>query len=516
MFNQTDKNVRRDYIIFTLIFAVTFLSRYLFSENNFFDADTVGVAFGSISYSLQNTRPHLPGYFLHVKLISILTSLFKDVHQTMIILSALYSSIGALLSYVLLKKWLSEQHALIITLLIAFNPMVWFYGVTPEVYSIDLFFGVLIVLLGLKIKTIYTLPIILALLSGLRQSSALLIIPVYLFLWIKKFRSREISIPKFIVSHFLGLLIGLAWFLLMLQTTGGIKEYFELYRINSPLPRISIFQNIYQFSSYCFYVFVPIVFILLFIPLRKKSLNIFFDREDKDLMLLLALWFIPSLIVFTLFHYNKGYFLISIIPLYTIAGLLLKKKIIKEWICWIIIALQILFFILIPYSESSIESMLSPEKRRQNLLETWRDRTFSTYLMAYSRIKYQDEMITGISTIIKENNFGNNSNILLDPTVSHFARGLQFQFPTVTFITLDLHSHDYYYKYNNLDIDLRKGLDKILNGTKVVTRLEFYNNYLHYISAIIVKRDNVAMIEINSQNHDKILSIYEELFLREN
>ena len=512
--NQTDKNVRRNYIIFALIFAITFLSRYLFSENNFFDADTVGVAFGSISYSLQNTRPHLPGYFLHVKLISFLTPIFKDVHQTMIILSALYSSFGVLLSFVLLKKWMSEQHALIITLLIAFNPMVWFYGVTPEVYSIDLFFSVLIVLLGLKSKTIYTLPILVALLSGLRQSSAVLIIPVYLFLWIKKFRSGEISIPKFIGSHFVGLLIGLAWFLLMSQTAGGIKEYFELYKVNSPLPSISLLQNIYQFSSYCFYVFVPIIFIFLFIPLRKKSLNISFSRDDRDLMLLLALWFIPSFLVFTFFHYNKGYFLISIIPLYTLAELLLKKDIIKEWVCWSVIVLQILFFIFIPYREPSVESMLTPEKRNRNLFETWQDRTFSSYLMASSRIKYQDDMIKRISTIIKEDNSNKNSVILLDPTLNLFARGLQFQFPTKTFITLDLHANDYYYEYNRLNMDSRKGLGKILNGTKVLTRLDFYNNYLKFIPANIVTRDNIVMIEITSQNHDKILFTYEELFLR--
>ena len=73
--NQTDKNIQLYYILFVLIFVITFLSRYLFSENNFFDGDTVGVAFGSISYSLQNTRPHLPGYFLHVKLISLLSPL---------------------------------------------------------------------------------------------------------------------------------------------------------------------------------------------------------------------------------------------------------------------------------------------------------------------------------------------------------------------------------------------------------------------------------------------------------
>ena len=501
--------------IFFLI-VVTLISRIIFAEKYFFDIDTVNVALGSISYSLQQTRPHLPGYFLHVKIISLLYYFFRDIHFSMMLLSIAYSVSGTLLIFILLKKWFVEQHAFMITLLIAFNPMVWFYGITPEVYSIDLFFSALVVLLGLKSKTIYTLPILIALLSGLRQTSGMLIIPLYIFLWIKKFKNGEISIPKFIGFHFLGLLVGLSWFLFMSRTTGGIKEYFELYQTNSPMPSISFFQNIYQFSSYCFYVFVPIGFIILSMPLRKKSLNSFLSREDKDLMLLLALWFIPSLLVFTFFHYNKGYFLISIIPLYTVVGFLLKKNIIKKWICWVIIILQILFFIFIPYRESSIESLLSPEKRKQNLFETWKDRTFSSYLMASSKIKYQDEMISKISAIIKENDFKTNSNILLDPTISLFARGIQFQFPTETFITLDLHSHDCYFEYNRLNMDSRKGLDKIPNGTKVVARLDFYNNYLRSIAANIVKRDNLVMIEINPQNHAKILYIYEKLFLREN
>lgn len=510
MSNQTDKNIHLDYVIFILIFVITFLSRYLFSENNFFDGDTVGVAFGSISYSLQNTRPHLPGYFLHVKLISLLNILFKDIHQTMIILSAFYSSIGALLCFILLRKWFLVKISLIITALVIFNPLVWFQGSTAEVYSFDLVLSSLLVLLALDIRTIYLTPVLLALGMGVRQTSGLLLLPLYIYLWYKKNRTEKLSKYKISLSHVAGLVIFVSWFVPMVISAGGLCEYINLYKTNSPLPNISFTQNIFQFSSYCFFIFIPLILTTIFPRPKKKLLSEFTD-SDKNLIFILLLWLVPSIITFIFFTYHKGYFLISIIPLYAFIGLLLEKRLLKYSGILLVLFIEILFFIIIPFKELPVQSIIKPGVRTINLFETWADRTFSSYLMAYSRIKYQDDLIEELSSIVEKNKF---KIIFLDPTIYLSARGMQLKYPGVIFMTMDFHKPNSYYEYRGLDITAKKGLDNIVVNSLLITRRDFYNDYLKVITRNVNYEANYISMTINENCKDDIINIYQNLFIR--
>lgn len=510
MSNQTDKNIPPDYLIFILILVITFLSRYLFSENNFFDGDTVGVAFGSISYSLQYTRPHLPGYFLHVKLISLLNPIFIDIHQTMIVLSAFYSSIGSLFCFVLLRKWFHAKTSLIITMLVIFNPLVWFQGSTAEVYSFDLVLSSLFVLLALDSKAIYLTPLLLALGSGVRQTSGLLLLPLYIYLWYEKYKTGKLSWHKVLISHIGGLAISLLWFIPMVNSTGGLSEYINLYKMNSPLPNISLAQNIFQFSSYSFFIFTPLILIMIFLKPRKKLFS-GLKNCDKNVVFILSLWLIPSIITFLFFTYNKGYFLISIIPLYAFIGLLLEKKILKFYGILLVLVMEILFFLIIPFKELPIQSIIKPGVRTINLFETWTDRTFSSYLMAYSRIKYQDDLIEELSGIMEKNKF---KNIFLDPTTYLSARGMQLKYPNVTFITMDFYEHNSYYEYKGLDITVRKGLDKILVNSLLITRKDFYNYYLKNITKNVSNKSNYMSLLIEENDKDAIINRYQNLFTR--
>jgi hypothetical protein len=508
--NQTDKNIQPDYVIFILIFVITFLSRYLFSENNFYDGDTVGVAFGSISYSLQNTRPHLPGYYLHVKLISLLSPLLKDLHQTMIFLSAFYSSVGAVFCFALLQKWFQVKTSLIITALIIFNPLVWFQGSTPEVYSFDLVLSSLFVLFALNNRTIYLTPALLALETGMRQTSGLLLLPLYIHLWYEKYKTEKLAGQKIFISHIAGLVIFLLWFIPMVNSAGGLSEYINLFRTNSPLPNISFAQNIFQFSSYCFFIFTPLIGILIFLKPKKKLLSELTD-SDKNVLFILLLWLVPSIITFIFFTYHKGYFLISIIPLYAFIGLLLEKRLLKYYGILIVLIMEILFFTLVPYKELQVQSIIKPVLRTQNLLETWTDRTFSSYLMAYSRIKYQDDLIEELSSIVEKNK---SKIIFLDPTIYLSARGIQFKYPGVTFITMDFYKPNSYYEYKGLDISAKTGLDNVLVNSLLITRRDFYNYYLKGITRNVNDEANYMSVLIEENYKDAVINRYQNLFTR--
>ena len=507
---QPDKNIQRDYLIYSLIFVITFLSRYLFSENNFFDGDTVGVALGSISYSLQSTRPHLPGYFLHVKLVSLLSPLFKDIHQTMIFVSTFYSSVGAVFCFALLKKWFRVKTSLIITAMVIYDPLVWFQGSTPEVYSFDLVLSSLFVLLALSGRAIYLTPILLGLGTGIRQTSGLLLLPLYIYLWYKKFKSGEVSWPKILLLHIAGLIIFLIWFIPMVNSAGGLSEYINLYKINSPLPNISLAQNIFQFSSYCFFIFTPMILILLFLKPKKKFLSGLTD-SDKNVIFILLLWLVPSLITFIFFTYHKGYFLISIIPLFSFAGLLLEKGLLKYYGALLIFITEILFFTLMPYKELTVQSMIKQDLRTQNLFETWTDRTFSSYLMAYSRIKYQDDLIEELSGIVEKNK---SKIIFLDPTIYLSARGMQLKYPGVIFITMDYYKPNSYFEYSGLNITSKEGMNNVLVNSLLISRRDFYNYYLNGIVKNVNDDANYISILIDEKCKNAIMSKYQNIFMR--
>ncbi|MHB9041600.1 MAG: hypothetical protein ACYC4T_13175 [Melioribacteraceae bacterium] len=496
--------------LFILIFVITFISRIIFSEKYFFDGDTVGVALGSISYSLQNTRPHLPGYYLHVKLITIINLIIKDVHLTMVLLSAFYSSFGAVLSFILLEKWFKKNTALYITTLIIFNPLVWFQGTSTEIYSFDLVLSASLVLLGMNKNTIYLTPILLALGSGVRQTSGLLLFPLYILLWWQKISSKEISWKRFTAFHLAGIFFLLVWFLPMINSAGGLNGYISLYKTNSPLPNINLMQNIFQFSSYCFFVLTPLLIILL--SLLFKRANVLSSMlTDKNLILLFAVWLVPSLLTFILFTYNKGYFLISVIPLYAFVGIFFERGMLNKTIIYLIIAIEILFFVASPYRELPVVSLLSPQKRNNNLAEIWVDRTFSSYLMSASRIYHQDQMIKELSNLIMKQK---PNTVFLDPTIYLAARGLQIRFPEIRFFTMDFYNNDAIIDYKGLDVSAKHGMCDLLKNCLLITRRDFFETKLKFLTNNELVHGEFVSMKIPTLDNQLIFNLYQDLFLR--
>ncbi|TSA30740.1 MAG: hypothetical protein D4R68_00175, partial [Ignavibacteriales bacterium] len=228
-------------------------------------------------------------------------------------------------------------------------------------------------------------------------------------------------------------------------------------------------------------------------------------------ILILLLWLAPSLITFIFFAYHKGYFLISIIPLYAFIGILLEKRLLKYYAILLVLVIEILFFILIPYKELTIQSIIKSDLRAKNLFETWTDRTFSSYLMTYSRIKYEDNLIEELSSIVEKNK---SKIIFLDPTIYLSARGMQLKYPGVTFITMDFYKTNSYYEYKGPDISAKMGLDNILVNSLLITRRDFSDNYLSGITKDVKDKTKCIPLLIEEKFKDSIISKYQNLFTR--
>ncbi|MCG8606486.1 hypothetical protein MJD09_16065, partial [bacterium] len=223
--------MKGDAKIALLVLAMTAVSRLIFAESDFggFSYDSGSYALAVQSYDLSETRPHLPGYYLHVQAIKLVGILTGGTHRAMITLSVLYSSVGLGLLYLLLRRWFEKSTSILLTGLTFSNPMVWFYGCVSEVYAFDLFFSVALTLLCLRPETIYLTPFFLGFLSGVRPSSGLLMLPLYVFFWYRHFKSDSWSMKSAAMSHLLGIGGFLLWFIPMVESAGGINQYFSLY-----------------------------------------------------------------------------------------------------------------------------------------------------------------------------------------------------------------------------------------------------------------------------------------------
>ncbi|MEW6193769.1 MAG: hypothetical protein AB1521_01265 [Bacteroidota bacterium] len=505
--------------IFLYVFALLVLtvgSRIIFTEKIFYDADTIGVALATESFSLEDTRPHLPGYYLHVKAIKLIDYLVGDIHSTMMFVTIFYFCAGAILSFLIFSKYMELKNAFLVMLLIIFNPLVWYQTVTPEVYAFDFFFASLAFLIGNRGKLIYFLPLLFAIATGFRQTSGVLLLPLYIYYWYKFYKSDLWQLEYFIVSHFTAIVVFLLWFIPFTNSTGGVLEYFDLYKTNSPLPRISLLQHLFQFSSYLFYVLLPFVILLIVFLINHHRVKSVLSRIKNDCPLIqLMLWFIPPFLVFTFFTYHKGYFLLIITPLYFVAGILLNKKEISLPITMAILILEILFFIFYPTHDVSLESLYSPSKRNVNIAGVWVDRTFNSYLMAHSRIEKQEQTLADLFEAVNKNPGGTtNKYFFIDPTLNLYARALQIEYTGRKFVTMDQFKKNYFVFYNGIDIEVKQGFYDVIKESILITRKDFYDkelsNYLKKFSSY----GNIIRIDDEKVGSIDIIQKYDSLFLR--
>ncbi len=497
---------------------ITLLTRLIYTEHYFVDADTVGFALGSVSYSLEFTRPHLPGYFLHVEIIAFLRKIFGNVHTVMLLLSVFYSSLGAFFTYLLLRKWLNKITSVIISFLVITNPMVWYYGSVTDSYTFDWFFSVFIVYLMLDKKYVLFIPLLIALGAGIRQSTGFFLAVIFylFFFWEKLYKNFKFS--RLLISHIIAAAAGLTWLIPMVNSADGIENYLKLYSANSPLPRISIFQNFYQMSSYLVFVIVPYAAAAVEILFQWKSLKRIHLQIDYKMLKLILIWLIPPLLFFIFIVYSKGYFLLIIVPFYIILGIFLKDGLISPAPLIISVFINVLIFFYFPYNTPSIESMLNPMIRTIKNYEVWYERTTSSYLMAKSRIEYNDVSMEEISFLINQysgsKGRGDISYFFLDPTSSYFARGLQYEFPKLKLITMNQLSMGKYVLYENLDITEKRGLQDVLKNCVIISRSDFYSEYLFKYSGSSFSSSKYELMIPDEKFIKKIFDQYNFLFLR--
>ncbi len=518
MLKMNKENFLYSIALAVVIFALRFA--FFADEKTDFSSDTGHYAIASEFYSIQDYAPHLPGYFLYVKLIKVVSFLTGSPQSAMKWLSLLFSVAGSLFLFRIARNYTGEKASFLLALLIMTNPFVWFFGCNNEIYTFDLFFSAAIVFAGLNNKWIYSTPPILALGMGIRLSSAVLLLPVVVYLWYNHNKKQGIYWARFFEFTSLAVVLLLMWLIPMFRSAGGIGKYIALYDTHYPFIPSGVLYNLSNFIGYAWYILLPFASIAAFagyMLFRGKPISWKEFKENNSKELFTAIyWLAPALIVFTFFNYQKGYFLLAAGALFLLYILWYKQGLLKNSIVIAVILIQSALFFAMPYSEPPDELNFTAQARSFGREEAWAHRLVSGFSMGAQRIAAYDGYYSDIHKGIKETNelikVKKKYFYMFDPSCLVFARGFQALMPSQTFCVLNNYDMRTYFSYN--EYELRKTTDPyyMIKNAIIISRKSFYEKYLKGIAAPIKEYDTYVFLDGNEINGIRLLQIYTDLY----
>ncbi len=492
-----------------LIIAIVFISRFWLSldEGAFFSFDSGSFALAAIDYSIEESRPHLPGYFLYAKLCAIIYSVGFSNQFSVLILAVLFSTIGSVVAYLVFRHFSNSQNAFILTNFLIFNPLFWFYGSIPEIYTFDLVFSFILIWLGINKNYYFILPI-LALAAGFRQSSPVLLLPLAFWFIYLGYKNNELNIRNLLISFFISIIVFIAWLLPMVYSAGGIQSYLALFEVENPLPESfqlfslkGIAVNVLLLSIHGIYGILPTVIVMILAGFKKI---------ESNLLYMLLSWIMPSLLFFIFFHYAKAYILLISGGVFLYLALNVNSK--KLLLIKVLTIAQIIIYFLIPYEYPNAGVQYKKLRGDAPFYDANLQRMKSYYLVSYSHIKslnkFYSELNSGINEI--ESNNG-SSRFYIDRSVVIPVRCLQAKHIQTSFISPYSFVGDSYFLYNSLKMTLMQDLKEELKNSVIIAEKNFFREFLSDYSNVILDGEYFVFFESRQNEIQNLYNLYKEL-----
>jgi hypothetical protein len=418
-----------------------------------------------------------------------------------------------MLFYKISRKFFKNIDALILTLLLVTNPLVWFYGSVTEIYSFDLFFSSLLIYLCLDKKNIYLIPAVFALGAGIRQSSVIILLPFYISVFYIYYKETK-DLRTVIWSQIVGVVFLLSWLIPFLFTIGGIESYLYLIKTQNPIPDLGFAKNFIQMLIYLFWLVLPFLFVIPFIK-RVKSIS----KEGRTLICYFILIFIPSLLIFSFVHYTRGYWLIAISSAFLLLGLIISEKKSARIGILIVSIFQLSYFLFFPYKILSLEQFYSPKARSESQLSTLASRLMSQNSLSLNHIKaldnFQYDIKTGLETLSGKGLDIKHLYILLDPTIPVNERALQASYPEFTFAKLNLKKKDAYFIYKDKSQIPMINRESLLNNSIIIGLDKIEKNISNEIE-ILFRLNSLIFYKALNDSNNALLNKYEYYFQKAN
>lgn len=464
---------------------------------------------GNYLLALQNfdpelARPHLPGSWLLVAGLRQLATVFGGYGALMFVAIAC-SAAAAGLSVGLFRRWFDATEAWALAAVVATQPVVWFFGVVPEIYAFDLFFAVLVARLGLTRRGLLLLPLVFALGVGLRPTTPVLLGPLYLWLW---WEGRRWWRSRMVVGvHVAAVLLALIAVWPTLAAVGGPARYLELYRGHLTVD-FSLVRNLWGISLFLATLAGTVLLLAVAGIATGRPWRPDLDRAAGRLMLA---WLLPAGLFFVCVHYQKGYILLIVVPMLV----LLAAAVARTWrrpVLVGLVALQSVYFLGAPYQRPDVAVHVAPAVRPLSLPAVWCQRVASTHLMAAARLRALAEANAELSAVLAATA---GDTLLIDPTFPIFLRALQVRYPERAFAEMDLQRRDSWRLHAGLVERSGTGLADLIARSVLVTRADLAGAGLDTTGSVVVHRGPLfCAVHIHPGHATRVAAEYQGAFGR--
>lgn len=151
-------NIIPNYIKIILIFLLCFIPKYIFIVNNLYTpiSDFGYYYYSALRFSRRDVfeaGPYMlivaPNTLAFVSYLGIVLKLFGEGIVIPIVLNLIYSSLSAVLIYIIAKKCMQESLAFFTSLIFALSPSMFFYSVNIAIEPLPLFLSLLSIVIYL-------------------------------------------------------------------------------------------------------------------------------------------------------------------------------------------------------------------------------------------------------------------------------------------------------------------------------------------------------------------------------
>jgi hypothetical protein len=225
------RNSCRDWTIAGLVFITSFALRVPFRSQWPHHWDSAQYALAVSHYDVTISQPQPPGYFVYVMLGRFANLLVRDPHASLVWVSVVAGAALAALGYRLANDMFGRTCGLATGAILASSPLCWFHS---EVALTNILDGALVTALAWACwialrrrgdwASISTMAALLALVAGNRQQTAVIMLPMWLYVL---YRAEPSRLQKFFYATTLTGLLSLIWLVPMALMSGGFGRYLE-------------------------------------------------------------------------------------------------------------------------------------------------------------------------------------------------------------------------------------------------------------------------------------------------
>jgi hypothetical protein len=299
-----------------ILIAATVLTRFAFRSRFLYDIDSVNFALALQRFDPAVHQPHPPGYFLYVCLGMLSNAIFRDANTALVAISILAGCGAVAVIHLMAFNWFGRSAANFAGFIFVCSPLAWFHGTVALTYIVEATFSALIGYFCWRVysgASRFVLPAAaaLGLAAGFRQSSLLVLAPVFLFS-IRR-APRKLALQG---VGALGLVLA-AWFIPMLYAAGGVNVYIaSLWSLWTLVPGRQTIVTSSIFTSLARFCLIVAIYGLTFGPATLLPLCAS-KSGNGPIKKFTWIWLSPGLLLFTFVYLkfvNSGYLLVLLPP----------------------------------------------------------------------------------------------------------------------------------------------------------------------------------------------------------